>query len=203
MPLTSAQLAALVDRARTKPPPAAQRPVRPAKPVKASSPARPTSKAETPPRCHSTDRIATASAARAAVGEHRRGRGFPHRLGSQEGLLALPPPVLRRVPPADGARRILPAASPDPAWSGRASRRELLAGHTARSPPHADDLRYRMAAHHHPAEELAAGAGWRPVAARAADRSSPAFLVSDDTPGRLSRQRRSFSSCDRRVIRAL
>jgi hypothetical protein len=53
MPLTNAQLAALVDRAMTKPlpvvspPPAAPRPVRPAKPVKAPSPARPTSKTET------------------------------------------------------------------------------------------------------------------------------------------------------------
>jgi hypothetical protein len=59
MPLTSAQLAALVDRARTRPPPvvsppppppASRRPVRPAMPAKASSPARPTSKAETLPR---------------------------------------------------------------------------------------------------------------------------------------------------------
>jgi len=60
MPLTSAQLAALVERARTKeplvvspppPPPAAQRPVRPAKPaLQAETPLRtPTASAVSPP----------------------------------------------------------------------------------------------------------------------------------------------------------
>ena len=123
MPLNSAQLAALVERARHKappvisPPPPPQRSVRPrqAKPAPPAASPPPESQrpapAAVPPSLPAPD-----------AGAHRRGRGLPRRLGAQEGLLALPPPVLCGVPPADGARRILAPAPPDPAWSGRASR---------------------------------------------------------------------------------
>src|SRR4029078_5179823 len=84
-----------------------------------------------------------------------RTRGLPDRLGAQEGVLALPPPVLPSAPTPNATGRVQLPFAADLAAPRRAPRRALLARHPARRQDNAGGHRDTLAPDHHPAEELA------------------------------------------------
>ena len=108
MPLSSQQMAILVQRARAKAPPIPAAEPSPSRPRQAATTAPPAARQRRMPTPAPAPAVTPPPAKACRSRNHAgRTRRLPDRLGAQEGVLALPPPVLPSAPTPNAAGRVL------------------------------------------------------------------------------------------------